>query len=205
MDGRNDSGAQGSKRVSVLAWLAKTYLKQRDFHRCMSTLDKIVETRSNMTLKFMDRKHHANRRTPSGTLSAVNYVTTAGVGAGLWQWCPAGSSTGNIESCLPAFCSSEYNEDLGEIMARNLMHAREYVRALQCVTPTLCSVESAVGGLSGSTDGLIEMGRLYYLRGKIQQLGASSKGSITYPFQVSCTYQQWPPVLSSRSSIESKE
>jgi hypothetical protein len=169
--------------VAVLAWLAKAYLKQRYFQRCMSTLDKIVETRSTIASKFVDRKH-ASRRTPCGTLSAVNYVTTAGVGAGIWQWCPAGSSTGNIESCLPAFCSSEYNEDLGELMARNLMHARQYVRALQCVTPTLCSVEAAVGGLSGSTDGLIEMGRLYYLRGKIQQLGASSKSAITYPFQV---------------------
>jgi hypothetical protein len=185
VDSRSESGGQTSKRVIILAWLAKAYLKQRDFHRCMATLDQIVETRARAPVASRVDKKHGGHRSTSGQLCAVNFITTAGVGAGLWQWCQPGSMSGNLESCLPSYCSSDFNEDLGELTARNLMHARQYVRALQQVTPTLCSVEAAVGGLTGSTDGLIELGRLYYLRGKIQQLGALEKNAIQYPFQVS--------------------
>lgn len=64
----------------------------------------------------------------------VCVVAVAGAGAGLWQWSPhagGGGLSSSLESCLPAYSASDFNEDLGELTARNLYHAKQYVRALQ--------------------------------------------------------------------------
>lgn len=65
--------------------------------------------------------------------SVCGCAGVAGAGAGLWQWSPhaGGGLSSSLESCLPAYSASDFNEDLGELTARNLYHAKQYVRALQ--------------------------------------------------------------------------
>ena len=106
------------------------------------------------------------------------------------------------DSNLPKFCPTSHNTDLGGIMARIFFKAKLYIQALKSLTPTIIGgenlyiyivviylipiliVEMLVGGKSGTKEGMIELGKLYYLRGKIQLEASKSSSDITYPFEV---------------------
>jgi hypothetical protein len=96
------------------------------------------------------------------------------------------------ESCLPKHCVTTYNTDLGDLIARVYFKNRQFVQALKSLTPTIIGVELIVGGkgareresLATNKEGLLELGRLYYLRGKIQLEASKSCACVKYPFDV---------------------
>eukprot|EP01034_Spumella_vulgaris_P021757 gene21757-27813_t len=93
------------------------------------------------------------------------------------------------ECCLPKHCVTTYNTDLGDLIARVYFKNKQFVQALKSLTPTIIGVELIVGGKGAresvsNKEGLLELGRLYYLRGKIQLEASKSCAAIKYPFDV---------------------
>eukprot|EP01038_Epipyxis_sp_PR26KG_P005740 gene5740-7926_t len=105
------------------------------------------------------------------------------ISSGLLQY-----QTNHMDANLPKFCVTLHNVDLGEIIAKIYFNSKLYVAALKSITPTIIGVELVVGGKAlGSREGLLELGRLYYIRGKIQYEASKSSSHVKYPFQVGST------------------
>ena len=107
------------------------------------------------------------------------------------------------EANLPQFCATVEDLDLGSLKARLHYKNKKYAEALKFLLPTLIGVELMVIGTSQrivskggtkhetqqqqpfwSRQALLELGDLYYLRGKIQLEAAKSCSDVTYPLQV---------------------
>jgi hypothetical protein len=111
------------------------------------------------------------------------------------------------EANLPQYCATVDDLDLGRLKARLLLKSNKHVSALRALLPTIMAVEiSLVGRLevsaginnpvstgwaagmqSLSRQALMELGELYYLRGKIQLEAAKSCADVAFPFQVGST------------------
>eukprot|EP01032_Pedospumella_encystans_P007621 gene7621-9125_t len=105
------------------------------------------------------------------------------------------------ESNLPQFCVTTEDLDLGLLKARLHFKNKHYALALKCLLPTIMGVELTVIGtdrastpISGnvkhnwSRQSLMELGELYYLRGKIQLEAAQSSAEVAFPLQVGSTH-----------------
>ena len=90
----------------------------------------------------------------------------------------------SADSSLTQHCITNNNIDLGAVLARIFFAERRFVEALESLTPTIIGVELFVGGKSGSKDGISELGKLYFLRGKIQLEACKSSSNVSYPFEV---------------------
>lgn len=97
------------------------------------------------------------------------------------------------EANLPQFCATSDDLDLGLLQARLLYKNRKYSSALKSLLPTLIGVELLVIGVDGdgtagpagwSRQALMELGELYYLRGKIQLEAASSCADVSFPLHL---------------------
>lgn len=89
-----------------------------------------------------------------------------------------------IESTFPKHCMISHNADLGEMVSRVYFHSHLHISALKSLTPTIIGVELAVGSKLGPKEGLRELARLYYLRGKIQYEASRSTSTVKFPFVV---------------------
>lgn len=91
------------------------------------------------------------------------------------------------ESNLPKNCITTYNTDLGDLTSRIYFRNKQFIQALKSLTPTIIGVELMVGGKTAATakkDSLLELGRLYYLRGKIQLEASKATTVVKFPFEV---------------------
>jgi hypothetical protein len=101
------------------------------------------------------------------------------------------------EANLPQFCTTTEDLDLGHLKARVHLRNKKFTSALRTLLPTLIAVEVCVTGsaraLTGGSSGerqtynraaLLELGELYYLRGKIQLEAARTTSVVSFPFQV---------------------
>lgn len=85
---------------------------------------------------------------------------------------------------LPQHCITSHSMDLGQQLAKVYYKSGLYVSALNSLTPTIIGVEYAVRGKLGSRDGILELARLYYLRGKIQFEASKTSRAVRFPFEV---------------------
>eukprot|EP00981_Chlorochromonas_danica_P013204 scaffold5974_cov158-Ochromonas_danica.AAC.5 len=85
---------------------------------------------------------------------------------------------------LPSHCISHHNVDLGLLLSKMYLESKLYMSALNSITPTIIGVELLVGGKLGSKVGMHELGRLYYLRGRIQLEACQSISELKYPFVI---------------------
>lgn len=91
----------------------------------------------------------------------------------------------SLEDNLPRYCLSSHHADLGEAMSRVYFQSNLYVSALKSLTPTIIGVELTVGHDSTRPrEGLLELARLYYLRGKIQFEASKMTSKVKFPFIV---------------------
>ena len=101
------------------------------------------------------------------------------------------------DSNLPLHCVTTEDIDLGILKARLHYKNKHYALALKCLLPTIMGVELTVIGAdraaspnSGSVkhnwsrQSLMELGEIYYLRGKIQLEAAKSSSDVSFPFTV---------------------
>lgn len=87
-------------------------------------------------------------------------------------------------SGLPQHCITSHSMDLGKNLAEVYFNSGLYVSALNSLTPTIIGVEYAVRGKQGNRDGILELAKLYYFRGKIQYEASRTARSIRFPFEV---------------------
>ena len=172
------------QQVVVLSWLAKAYLKLRDSGGCESALARIRALRASTRPRAgNDAGVAASRR--KGGVPHVSTSTGSAAGGG------PSSGGGVLGSCLVLHCAQpdESNLDLGGMAARGLVCARRFCEALNTLAPTIVSVESAVSQTHGPRDGLVELGRLYKLRARIQQQLASTEDRPLFPVSVALGQQ----------------
>ena len=127
----------------ALAWLAKIYLKLRDFERCHENLKRI---------------EHLRRATPSSASSRnVPAVDTKRSKQAAKM---ASSADGNAlfgadrfdfkRRCLLEFAGKQAHLDLAELRAKALFHCGQYADALKVLAPAHALVETNVRLLKGT-------------------------------------------------------
>jgi len=196
---RPEGSPNTAKKISVLAWLAQAYLEMDDTATCEHVLKLIAEIRVEVVKQHELRRGptwgptlgnlaESIETTPRTTFrwrnSRVNlsFADTPQNSNPLLQSYsstipPVPSShslrpTDAFESNLPRFSSYVDNADLGELKAKVLFKRGFYAAALTQVTQTIISVELNLmqSRQSAPRECLLELGRLYSLKGKERAL-----------------------------------
>jgi hypothetical protein len=160
-------GSWEQDKIAVLSWLVEAFMKLGNSDRCRKLLVEMKVIRQNMSLSSSPGGSHLKRQCSDSSLSRHSSISVM-----------------RLDSNLPRHALAQQNIDFGELTARWFFSCKMFVSALKSLVPTLMAVELAVSHDSNrSHDKLKELGRLYYLRGKIQ-LGAAVSGKVKFPFSV---------------------
>lgn len=144
-------------------------------------------------------KSHGGSNAPQPSTSQIHGQAGPGGVSGLFG--------DQFDSFLPKYCLSSHNADLGEMISRVYFQANNFVSALKSLTPTIIGVELSVSSamnpqslnIQGSRQGssrlpssnsavtrpaLLELAKLYMLRGEIQLEASRSSAKVKFPFVV---------------------
>ena len=147
------------QQIVVMSWLAKAHLKLRDFDGCSGALARIRKLRAGArdlsNTAGINGPPHGDGRPQLPHMSLFGFTGSrhgdgdAG-GAGI----KGGSVT--LGDCLVSHCAQPdaANLDLGELAARNLMHAGRLSEAFNTLAPTIVSAEAVVSQMQGALRGL---------------------------------------------------
>ena len=191
---RAPSAVINAKKVSVLSWMARCYVELSDPSCCDQVLAAIRAIRENSATSVTSSGAGPGTGTGTGTPNSlrsiyssnqsqahsVNYSVSLGRSVSLSQRSDrtdtltdssprvgVGLRNDALESCLPKYCISSYDADLSELSARAQMSRGNHHAALECLLPALIGVEILMcNQCSGAREGLLELARLYSLRGE---------------------------------------
>ena len=172
-----------SLKEEVLAWMAKSYQKVRNMEQCANSLKQLETHRRNHTTSASG----PGRGGGGGGLSRTSSKRQRGRGRGEGSINLALSGSHLFDPkprCLLRFSSKIGNVDLAEIRTKNLYHSGQYSEALKSLATAHACVETYVRRMKDQREPLIELGRLYYLRAKIQHAACQPSSGVVYPIHV---------------------
>lgn len=176
------------RRIALLSWVAKARLSIRDAPGCGVVLARIRRLRNVSRLRHC--RLHSSLLVP---LVRRSVCTTAPICSGqnkpyelrLQSALVADGTcvlTSRMNSCLLRHCSPRY--DIGELSALRYLASNNPIAALHGLAPTIAAVEGVVSR-AGTPEGLAELGRLYHLRGVVQEsVSLSVHTKSTFPIRL---------------------
>ena len=125
------------------AWLAKIYLKLRDFERCHESLKRIEHLRRASSTPPSSRNAPAvdTKRSKQAAKMASSADGNALFGADRFEF---------KQRCLLEFAGKQAHLDLAELRAKALFHCGQYADALKVLAPAHALVETNVRLLKGT-------------------------------------------------------
>lgn len=191
------SAALGSKtrgsttrRVALLSWETKARLDAKDICNCGTTLARIRRLRT--FLLSRKGREHSYSFIPTSRSKFMTTQTGRRISRSRELRMPSvlestGGVSSSVRSCLLCYCGPRH--DIGELTTLYDLGNSRSLSALQGLAPTVAAVESVVSRI-GSYNGLFELGRLYHLRGLVQEKIARDSHPVgDYPLRLRATME----------------
>jgi|MDSY01.1.fsa_nt_gb tetratricopeptide (TPR) repeat protein len=155
-------------RERALGLLARTFLKLRDFDRCRESLAHLDRFRISLGRPIVPPPRPPRLQRLPSVLQARN------ISGGIYG-----------KPVMLQFATKDNNLDMADVAARNFYHHGQIVFALRVLAPAVEHVETIVKRTKGTKGPILhELGRLYFLRGKIQHAASSAVRPIKFPAHI---------------------